>query len=104
MMVLGYFTWPNKMLYAPGVCESALTRGASDVHGFKISALDDSQSQTASRGKVAEGVHNFPQIHTLLQRSTYITLQNTEVHNILLRQITTVKQKHTTDDNCLQVI
>lgn len=48
------------MLYTPGVQESALTRGASDVHGFKIPALDDSQSHTASRRKVAEGVHNFP--------------------------------------------
>lgn len=49
-----------KMLFIPGVHKFALTRGASDVHGFQISALDDSQSHAASRGKVAEGVHNFP--------------------------------------------
>lgn len=75
------------MLYTPGVHESELTRSASDVHGFKISALNDSQSQTASRGKVAEGVHNFPQIYTLLWGARHITSCMNQVHSMLLGQI-----------------
>lgn len=44
-----------------------VTWGAGDVHSFEVPTLDDRQGHPTRGGKVAERVHDLPQVYALLE-------------------------------------